>query len=161
MIDGSAAVPAAKYLEHEIDLKLTCLACGQGNRIPEVRLAAGPKCGKCGASLMSDGPIEISLDVLKTAVRLDDLPLIVDFWAPWCGPCRMMAPEFAQASKIMKGRARFAKLNTEIYPQAGARYDIRGIPLLIAFRAGREVKRQAGAMASTQIVQWAAGLDNG
>lgn len=140
-------------------IKLTCLACGQGNRIPEAKLDAGPKCATCGAGLLHEQPTEISFDVLEKAARIDDLPLVVDFWAAWCGPCKMMGPEFAKASKALKGRVRFAKLNTETYPQAGGRYSIRGIPLLIAFRGGREVKRQAGAMASAQIVDWITGLD--
>lgn len=140
-------------------VKIVCLACGQGNRVPETKLAAGPKCGKCGIELLQDQPTEISFDVLQKAARIDDLPLIVDFWAAWCGPCKMMGPEFAKASKMQKGRARFAKLNTETFPQAGERYGIRGIPLLIAFRGGREVKRQAGVMQAAQIVDWLSGLD--
>lgn len=140
-------------------VKLVCFACGQGNRVPDAKLEAGPKCGTCGAALLADQPTEISFDILEKAARIDDLPLIVDFWAAWCGPCKMMGPEFAKASKAQKGRARFAKLNTESYPQAGERYGIRGIPLLIAFRGGREVKRQAGAIQAAQIVEWSSGLD--
>ncbi len=141
-----------------MSIKLACLSCGQGNRVPQARLGSGPKCGNCGALLIADKPSEISFDILEKAARIDDLPLVVDFWAAWCGPCKMMAPEFAKASKELKGRARFAKLSTETYPQAGERYGIRGIPLLIAFRNGQEIKRQAGAIASAQIVEWAAGL---
>lgn len=141
-----------------MSINLACLICGQGNRVPEARLGSDPKCGTCGAGLIADKPSEISFDILEKAARIDDLPLVVDFWAAWCGPCKMMAPEFAKASKELKGRARFAKLNTETYPQAGGRYGIRGIPLLIAFRSGQEIKRQAGAIASAQIVEWATGL---
>lgn len=137
-----------------MSVKLACLICGQGNRVPQEKLASGPKCGTCGADLIADKPTEISFDILEKAARIDDLALVVDFWAAWCGPCRMMAPEFAKASDETKGRARFAKLNTESFPQAGKRYGIRGIPLLIAFRGGREIKRQAGAIGSAQIVQW-------
>jgi thioredoxin 2 len=138
---------------------LACLACGQGNLIPKTKLVDGPKCGKCGAVLISEQPVETSFDVLQKAVRIDNVPLVVDFWAAWCGPCKMMAPEFAKASKALKGKVRFAKLNTETYEKAGAQYGIRGFPLLIAFRGGREVRRQAGAIASPQIIKWCADLD--
>jgi thioredoxin 2 len=137
-----------------MSVKLVCLACGQGNRVPEDRLDARPKCGTCGAGLVTDTPVEVSLDVLKKAERTDDLPLVVDFWAAWCGPCRMMAPEFAKAAKVLEGRARFVKLDTEAFPEAGSRYGIRGIPLLVAFRRGRETGRHAGAIPARDIVDW-------
>nr|WP_037296310.1 thioredoxin domain-containing protein [Roseobacter sp. AzwK-3b] len=135
-------------------LKLACLVCGQGNRVPPERLGAGPKCGSCGAPLLSVAPRDVSFEVLQKAARMDDLPLIVDFWASWCGPCRMMAPEFAKAASLLKEQARCAKLDTEAYPQAGQVHGIRGIPLLIAFQGGRELQRQAGAMAAQDIVAW-------
>ena len=138
-------------------VKLACLSCGQGNRVPAERLGAGPKCGTCGAALLPAKPVEVTWDVLQKAVRLDGLPLVVDFWAAWCGPCRAMAPEFAKAAAQMAGRARFAKLDTEAFPQAGGRYGIRGIPLLIRFERGREAARQAGAMPAAGIVAWARG----
>jgi len=137
-----------------MSIKLACLACGQANRVPEARLASGPKCGTCGARLVPETPVEVSLDVLKKAEKLDELPLVVDFWAAWCGPCRMMAPEFAKAARELKGRARFAKLDTEAFPEAGNRYAIRGIPLLVAFRGGREIGRRAGATPAKDIVGW-------
>ncbi len=139
---------------------VVCLGCGQGNRIPEAKLDAEPKCAICGACLIKGTPTEVSLDILAKATRIDSIPLIVDFWAAWCGPCRTMAPEFASAAKALKGTARFMKLDTEAHPQAGKRYDIRGIPLLIAFFGGREIKRQSGAIPASKIIEWASGVSH-
>lgn len=135
-------------------IKLACLACGQGNRVADDKLGAGPKCGTCGAKLVKGEPTEVSLDTLRKAEALDELPLVVDLWAGWCGPCRMMAPEFTKAAKILEGKARFAKLDTEAYPTASQRYQVRGIPLLIAFNKGRETKRHSGVISAPQIVSW-------
>ncbi|MBY6068771.1 thioredoxin TrxC [Leisingera aquaemixtae] len=136
---------------------LTCLTCAQLNRVPEEKLGQKPKCGSCGAALMPGKPVEVDPATLQKAVQNDDLMLVADFWAPWCGPCRMMAPEFAKAAKVLGSTARLVKLNTQDHPSAGARYRIRGIPALIAFERGRERKRQAGAMRSGQIVAWLRG----
>ncbi|MGI3170350.1 thioredoxin TrxC [Pseudooceanicola sp. C21-150M6] len=135
--------------------KLTCLDCGQVNRIPEDRLTAGPKCGTCGAKLLSPKVVEVDLATLQKAARNDDLPLVVDFWAPWCGPCRMMAPEFSKAAQELGPTARLVKLNTEDHPKAGATYNIRGIPTMVGFAGGKERKRQSGAMPAPAIVDWA------
>ena len=137
--------------------KLTCLACGQVNRVPSDRLGAGAKCGTCGAKLLSGKAVEVDLATLQKAARNDEVPLVVDFWAPWCGPCRMMAPEFSKAADTLAGQARLVKLNTEAHPQAGALYNIRGIPTMAAFLDGRERQRQSGAMPAAAIVDWIKG----
>lgn len=134
--------------------KLTCLECGQMNRVPEDRLGSGAKCGTCGAALMPGKAVEVDPAILAKAARNDDLPLVADFWAPWCGPCKMMAPEFSKAAKALSGQARLVKLNTEDHGAAGAKYNIRGIPTMVAFSGGREAKRQSGAMSERQIVTW-------
>jgi len=137
--------------------KLTCLHCGQVNRVPQDRVSAGPKCGTCGAQLVSSKVVEVDLATLKKAARTDDLPLVVDFWAPWCGPCRTMAPEFSKAAEALSGQARLVKLNTEDHPQAGTQYNIRGIPTMAVFAGGREHKRQSGVMPAASIVAWIKG----
>jgi len=134
--------------------KLTCLHCGQVNRVPEERLGAAAKCGTCGARLVSEKAVEVDLAILQKAARHDEMPLVVDFWAPWCGPCRMMAPEYSRAAEALAGRVRLVKLNTEAHPQAGAAYNIRGIPTMAAFIGGRERQRQSGAMPAASIVEW-------
>ncbi|MBZ0130519.1 MAG: thioredoxin TrxC [Rhodobacteraceae bacterium] len=131
--------------------KLTCLECGGVNRVPVAKLTAGPKCGVCGAKL-ADGKVrELDPQTLAKATANDEVPLVVDFWAPWCGPCRMMAPEFARASQAMSPNVRFAKINTEDFPQVSQKFGIRGIPLLIVFHKGREIARQAGANPASVI----------
>lgn len=133
---------------------LACLSCGQGNRLPQDRLGAGAKCGTCGAPLLPGKPVEVTPDVLAKAARLDTLPLVADFWAPWCGPCRMMAPEFAKAASELRGRARLVKLNTEEHPKANTKYGIRGIPMLSLWQGGKERARKAGAMPAAGIIGW-------
>ncbi|HRO15872.1 MAG TPA: thioredoxin domain-containing protein [Paracoccus sp. (in: a-proteobacteria)] len=135
--------------------KLTCLACGQVNRLPADRLAAGPKCGACGVPLMAPHPSAVDFQTLEKAARTDELPLLVDYWAPWCGPCRMMAPEFEKAASLLQGQARLAKIDTQSHPDATVRWNIRGIPAFILFRDGREAARLSGARPAAQLADWA------
>ena len=137
--------------------KVTCLDCGQVNRVPGDRVA-GAKCGTCGTKLASGKAVEVDLATLQKAARNDEVPLVVDFWAPWCGPCRMMAPEFNKAAAAVNGDVRLVKLNTEEYPAASQKYGIRGIPTMIGFKGGREMKRQAGAILGSQIINWVKGV---
>ncbi|MBN8630932.1 MAG: thioredoxin TrxC [Rhodobacterales bacterium] len=133
-------------------LKLTCTTCGQTNRVPMARLADGPKCGVCGAVLVDGKVADLDPAAHDKVTRNDGLPVLVDYWAPWCGPCRMMAPEFASAAATLAPKARLMKLNTEDHPQVSSRLGIRGIPLLILYRNGREVARLAGARPAADIV---------
>ncbi len=133
-------------------VKLACATCGQMNRVPVAKLTAGPKCGSCGEPLADGRVIELDAKAHDKATKSDELTLLVDYWAPWCGPCRQMAPEFAKAAKSLQGRARLAKLNTEDNPQIAQRARIQGIPALILYRGGREIARLAGARPASDIV---------
>ncbi len=135
-------------------MKVTCLECGAVNRVPSDKMGAGPKCGVCGARLMDGKVHEIDMKILQKAAKNDDVPLVVDFWAPWCGPCRMMAPEFKKAAQAQAKSVRYAKINTEEHQQASVSYNIRGIPTMALFKGGREVARQSGAMPAASIQSW-------
>ncbi|EEW25639.1 thioredoxin TrxC [Rhodobacter ferrooxidans] len=138
-------------------VKLTCATCGQANRVPRDKLSAGPKCGSCGEALADGRVAELDPKVHDKATRGDSLPLLVDYWAPWCGPCRMMAPEFAKAAKTLAPVVRFAKINTEDFPEVSQRAGIRGIPALILYDKGREVARLAGARPAAEIAAFVRG----
>lgn len=133
-------------------LKLTCAACGQGNRVPAARLGDAPKCGVCGAVLVDGAVHDLDEAIHDKVTRGDGLPVLVDYWAPWCGPCRMMVPEFAKAARSLATEARLMKLNTEDHPRVSSRAGIRGIPALILYRNGREIARLAGARPAADIV---------
>ncbi len=138
-------------------LKVTCLDCAQVNRVPQDKLGSGAKCGTCGAPLIRNKAVEVDFATLQKAARNDDLLLVVDFWAPWCGPCRQMAPEFSKAAQELGSKARLVKVNTEEHPKAGQAYGIRGIPTMAGFRGGHEKARQSGAMPAASIVSWVKG----
>lgn len=137
-------------------LKLVCLDCGQTNRVPQKKLAQGAKCGTCGAALLPTKPVDVDPAILAKAAKTDELPLLADYWAPWCGPCRMMAPEFSKAAQTLHGQARLVKINTQDHEQVGGKYGIRGIPTMILFAGGRERDRQSGAMPAQQITSFVA-----
>lgn len=125
---------------------IVCPHCNATNRIPVTRLSDVPKCGKCHQTLFAGKPIELTLGNFQKHIITNDIPVVVDFWAPWCGPCKMMAPSFADAASQLESYVRFAKVNTENEQSLGAQYNIRSIPTLAIFRNGKEVSRQAGAM---------------
>jgi thioredoxin 2 len=133
---------------------LPCPACGAVNRVPESRLADQPVCGSCKQRLFNGHPFELTSANFDAQINRGEVPVVVDFWAAWCGPCRTMAPHFERASAEMEPRMRFAKLDTESAQEIAARYGIRSIPTLIVFKQGREIARQSGAMDSRSLVEW-------
>jgi thioredoxin 2 len=136
-------------------MHIVCPQCDAINRIPSVRLSEAPNCGKCHQPLFDGHPVELTGSNFQQHVNHNDIPLLIDFWAPWCGPCKMMAPQFTQAATQLEPNVRLAKVNTEAEQMLGAQFGIRSIPTLILFHHGREVARQSGAMGMADIVQWA------
>ena len=135
---------------------LGCARCATLNRVPPERLGEDPKCGKCKAPLVPGAPLPVDESAFDAAVLKSELPSVVDFWAAWCGPCRMMAPAFERAAAQLATRARLLKLDTEAAPAIAQRFAIRSIPTMIAFKGGREAARASGAMDAGAIVAWVA-----
>ena len=134
---------------------IACAHCATTNRVPAARLGENPTCGRCGQALLAGEPVELTDANFEAVVGKTDLPVVVDFWAPWCGPCRMMAPAFEQAATQLKGRALLVKVNSDDNPHTASRFGIRSIPTLVKLDHGRELSRRSGALPAGQIVAFA------
>jgi len=133
---------------------VVCGNCGGVNRVPRARIEEDPKCGKCKASLLKGPPTELTEQTFDPFIGRNELPVVVDFWADWCAPCKMMAPVFAQAAREQGTRVRFAKIDTDTAPGISQRYAIRSIPSLLLFRGGAEVDRAVGALDAARLRAW-------
>jgi thioredoxin 2 len=144
-------------LMNDIRVQIACPHCQATNRLPAARIDDAPSCGRCGQPLLQGQPVELTDADFDAVVGATKLPVVVDFWAAWCGPCRMMAPAFAQAGKELAGRALLVKVDSDANPQLSARFGIRSIPTLVRLQQGRETQRQSGAVPVGSIVALAGG----
>jgi thioredoxin 2 len=135
-------------------MHLVCPHCNATNRVPSDKLQAELNCGKCHQPLLTAHPDNLAEVAFNAQLSKSELPMVVDFWAPWCGPCRMMAPAYEKVSQDMQGKARFVKVNTEDEQGLAAKYNIRSIPTLAVFAGGREIARQPGAMSAPDLARW-------
>ena len=135
-------------------LHIVCPHCQATNRLPADRLSQSPNCGQCHKALFDGHPAEVQAEAFNRHIQRNDIPVLVDFWAPWCGPCRMMAPQFEQAATILEPSVRLLKVNTENEQALAGQYGIRSIPTLKLFHRGREIANQSGAMGAKDLVRW-------
>jgi len=141
-------------------LHLVCPHCEKINQLPSTRLGEAPKCGHCHQSLFTGHPIELTTAAFRRQVEHSDVPILVDFWAAWCGPCQMMAPQYAAAAAELEPGMRLAKVNTDVETTLAGEFHIRSIPTLALFKGGREIARQSGAMGKADIVRWVRSLSD-
>jgi thioredoxin 2 len=153
VVDRFLPASAGNAAPEDPTMQLVCPACTVKNRVPDERLHDEPVCGKCGTALMSPQPVALDDRTFEAYVQGTDLPVVVDYWAEWCGPCRVMAPQFAAAAQQLPD-VRFAKVDTEAAPQTGMRHRVRSIPTMVLFHRGQEVGRRVGALPAAEIVDW-------
>lgn len=141
-------------MEPNMNHHIVCTTCMAVNRIPQNKINNGPQCGKCQQPLLANKAIDIDSNTFQKVIRKTSLTVIIDFWAPWCGPCKMMTPIFNQAAQELSGQYVLLKVNTEQEQQLSARLGIRSIPTLIAYKNGKEVNRMSGGLQKTQLIHW-------